>query len=495
MKRIVIVGAGVGGLSTAIRLAHAGHRVTVLEKNERVGGKMDLWENDGYRFDTGPSLLTMPFILHELFESVGRRLDAYLDLVPVNPICRYFWPDGSRVDASSDIGATEREVGRLNAGDGASVRMFLEHGRRIYDAAFEPFMMRPFGSMGFRELLKSLKHLPAAARIDAFRSLNTAVEKYFVDGRIRQLFNRFATYNGSSPFRAPATLCIIPYIEFAMGGWYVRGGIYRLAGALERLAREMGIEIRTGIAASVIEHGGNRVRGILTPDGERIDADIVVSNADALYASKELLQEGASTRTIEPSLAGFVLLLGVRKIWPGLAHHNVFFSDDYRAEFDTMFTEGRPAKNPTIYVCDASSTESGHAPVGCSSLFVLVNAPPLPVEKGKGTDWNSVKSEYRDRIIGILERRGLSGLSDAIDIERTITPLDFETKYNAFRGSIYGTSSNSRAAAFLRPPNKSRRYRNLYFVGGSSHPGGGIPLVLLSGRIVADMIAREQVAA
>ena len=492
MKRVAVIGAGLGGLAVSIRLAHAGYRVTLLEKNERVGGKMDLWEKDGYRFDTGPSLLTMPFVLRELFASAGKELEDFLELVPVEPICRYYWPDGSRLDAFTDVGHTVREVERFSRSDAANVPRFLEHGKKIYDAAAEPFLLSPFGSLRFRDLAKSLRHLPAMTRIDAFRSLNDAVEEYFVDGRIRQLFNRFATYNGSSPYKAPATLSIIPYVEFAMGGWYIRGGMYTLARALELLARELGVETRTAVEVQNIVQKGSEVCGIRTRDGKVIEADIVVSNADALYAERALLgNEGAAQA--EPSLAGFVLLLGVRKTWPLLGHHSVFFSENYRAEFDAMSGEGKLSENPTIYVSNTSHTDPDHAPEGCSNLFVLVNAPPLagPGQEECGVDWRVEGERYRDRIISILEERGLDGLRESIRTMHMVTPLDFQQRYHAHRGSIYGMSSNSRMAAFLRPPNRSRGYRNLYFVGGSSHPGGGIPLVLLSGRIVADMVRRE----
>ena len=493
MKHVVVIGAGLGGLATSIRLAHAGYRVTLLEKNGRVGGKMDIWEQGGYRFDTGPSLLTMPFVLRDLFQTVGERMEDHLELVPIEPICRYFWQDGSCLNASADLALTIRGIGRLSRGDAGNVEQFLEHGRKIYDAAFQPFLLSAFGSMKARELFSSLKHLPSLAKIDAMRSLNDAVEAYFTDGKIRQLFNRFATYNGSSPYLAPATLALIPYVEFTMGGWYTRGGMYSLAHALQLLALRLGVEIRTGVEVGAIVRNRNEVRGVETESGGTIEADVVVSNADALYAERRLLDNRAQIREIEPSLAGFVLVLGVRRFWPELAHHNVFFSDDYREEFDAMFRAGQPSRNPTIYVCNTSRTDRGHAPAGCSNLFVLVNAPPLPREtrENSGVNWESFGKTYRDLVIRMLEQRGLSGLEDAIEVERVITPAEFERHYNAYRGSIYGTSSNSRLAAFLRPPNRSRMYRNLYFVGGSSHPGGGIPLVLLSGQIVADMIRRE----
>jgi len=492
MKHVIVIGAGLGGLAASIRLARAGFRVTVLEKNERVGGKMDVWEQEGYRFDTGPSLLTMPFVARELFQTVGEQIEDFLDLVAVEPICRYFWPDESHLDASGDLDVTAREIERLSPKDALSVRRFLAHGKQVYDAALEPFLLSGFGSLALIDILKRLRYLPAVAKIDGMRSLNEAVEEYFVDHRIRQLFNRFATYNGSSPYLAPATLSIIPYIEFSMGGWYIRGGMYALANALELIARRLRVDIRTGVEVDVILRNGKAVHGVHTGTGDSLDADIVVSNADALYAERALLGNDVRAKS-DPSLAGFVLLLGVKKKWSRLAHHTVFFSGDYRKEFDAMFNAGALAEDPTIYVSNTSQSDPDHAPTGCSNLFVLVNAPPLPsvASAHDGFDWTRKGREYRDLVVRILERRGLDGLAESIQTERVITPLDFERQYNAYRGSIYGMSSNNRMAAFLRPPNKSRQYRNLYFVGGSSHPGGGIPLVLLSGRIVADMIRQD----
>jgi phytoene desaturase len=494
MKRVVIIGAGLGGLATSIRLARAGYSVVVLEKNENVGGKMDSWHSLGYTFDTGPSLLTMPFVIRDLFNAAGRDVADYLEMAPVDPICRYDWPDGSRLDASGDIDSTERQIARLSPADAGNFRNYLAHGKRIYDAAVTPFLMSPFGSMSLGDIVLGLKHLRALPRIDAFRPLNAAVEEYFLDPRIRQVFNRFATYNGSSPYLAPATLSIIPYIEFMMGGWYLRGGMVSLAKALARIAEELGVEIRTGSAADLVEHEGRRVLGVRIEGGEFIPADAVVCNADALYAQRQLFGTDAAPREVEPSLAGFVLLLGAHRTWPALSHHNVFFSADYRAEFDQLFLERRPADRPTIYVCNTSATDPQHAPEGSSNLFVLVNAPPLDAgEPGAaGFDWDAHREHYRNAIIRELERRGLTGLGSAIETEKVITPADFSRQYNAYRGSIYGTSSNSRASAYLRTPNRSRKYKNLYFAGGSSHPGGGIPLVLLSGGIVSSMIVRDQ---
>jgi diapolycopene oxygenase len=492
MNNVIVVGAGLGGLATAIRLAVRGFPVTILEKNSHAGGKMDIVCDGGYTFDTGPSLLTMPFVLEELFHDASRDIADYLELVRIDPICRYHFADGSSLDALSDPEQMAREVGRLSPSDVDGFRAFIAHGEQIYRAAAEPFLFQPFGSWTWRSVISQLRYLPAVTKLDSGRTLDQSVSRYVQDAKLRQLLNRFATYNGSSPYHAPATLAIIPYVEFTMGGWYVRGGMYSIARALVRLARELGVVIETGVEVErLICHEGS-VAGVQIKNGETRTAGFVVVNADALYARHHLVGPAMNgrrrfLRDPEASLAGFVLLLGVNRRYPDLHHHTIYFSSDYRREFETLITDRKPYEDPTIYVSVSGISDSGLAPEGSSNMFILVNAPPL----GKEFDWATQARSYRDLIIQRLTERGLTDLERHIEVEHMITPEDFHHRYNAHRGAIYGTSSNSRFSAFLRPPNRSRDVRQLYFVGGSSHPGGGIPLVLLSGKIVANMITED----
>ncbi len=490
MKRVAVIGAGLGGLATAARLARAGYDVTLFEQNSTVGGKMSFWQEGGYTFDTGPTLLTMPFVVQELFAACGARIEDRLDLVPMEPICRTFFPDGTRMDTSADEDEMVRRIGLWDPDESRRFRDFLDHGKRIYDAALEPFLQSGFASLNWKGLTRSLRYLPSILRIDPFRTLDAAVRSSFHDPRLRQLMNRFATYNGSSPYRVPATLAIIPYVEFRMGGWYVRGGMYRLAAELARLAEEAGVVIRTGCGVGRILAQDNVVTGVQTEEGESVPADAVVSNADAFYTGRALLDGVPASglrREREASLSGFVVLLGVRREFPDLAHHNVFFSPDYREEFKMLFDEGLPASDPTVYIAISSKTDPVHAPAGSSNLFVLVNVPPVST----AFDWEQNKMAYRDTVLRTLARRGVGNIADAIQTEKIITPVDFERQFHAYRGGIYGSSSNGRFAAFLRPPNRLTSPRGLYLVGGSSHPGGGIPLVLLSGKIVAWMVDED----
>jgi phytoene desaturase len=489
MKRVAVIGAGLGGLAASIRLARAGYRVTVLEKNGRVGGKMHVFEAGGYRFDTGPTLLTMPFVLDELFAAAGRNREDDLELVPCQPLCRYSWPDGTTLDATTDPEAMEREVRRISPGDAGQFARFMARGERIYRAGAGPFLFTPFMSLRLTGLLAQARKAGAILKIDAMRTMDRAVSASFRDERLRQLFNRFATYNGSSPYLSPATLQIIPYVEFAFGGWYVRGGMYRVAEVLARIAGDLGVEIRTGLPVTRIVTSGGRATGVLDALGELHGADAVLCNADALYARESLLAGAGKTGPLraEPSMAGFVMLLGVRKLFPQLAQHTILFSADYRQEFEAIIRRRVPPEDPTVYLSVSSLQDRHHAPQGGSNLFVLVNAPALH----GAFDWEQRAKPYRDLVLARMRRQGIEIGEEEIEVERVITPKEFAGMYNAHRGSIYGTSSNGRMAAFVRPPNRSREVRNLYFAGGSAHPGGGIPLVLLSGKLASDLLRED----
>jgi len=493
MSHVAIVGAGIGGIGAAVRLAAAGHRVTLLEKNALPGGKMNLIEAEGFRFDTGPSLITLPGVLVDTFRAAGRRIEDYLTLRPLDPICRFRFADGSQLDVSPNLPRLVTEVGNLAPQEVTNLFRFMAHARALFERAGPVFLLRERPRL--RDFIS--RRAVDALRIDAHKSLHRAVRHFFKDPRLVQLFDRYATYSGSSPFRAPGTLAIIPYIELAGGGWYIEGGLYRLVEALMQVASELGVhfapecEVAEVLAEPRIGWRGARVSGVRLRGGGTVMADNVVVNADPMYAYTALVPEQFRNErllrrmdSLEPSSSGFVLLLGVKGDYDSLAHHNIFFSANYREEFDAIFERGEPADAPTIYVAATSRSDPTQAPPGHSNLFVLVNAPALNIE----ADWRSWQGAYRDNILSRLEAAGLDGLRERIVYEHVITPLDFGEKYHAWRGSIYGLSSNSRRTAFLRPPNRAPGLSNLYFVGGSVHPGGGIPLVLLSARLVARLI-------
>jgi len=491
MKEIIIIGAGLGGLSAAIRLAQSGFNVTILEKNTNVGGKVNSVEAAGYKFDTGASLLTMRHVLEDLFSFCDRLTEDYLTIVPLDPICRYFWTDGSQFDASSDLQKTEMEIEKIEPRDVENFRKYLHDSRRKYEIAEKTFLAHSLNDLP--KLLRP-KYLKDLLAISSLKTLDAHNRGFFQSGKMRQLFNRFATYNGSSPYKTPATFALVPFVEFGLGAWYVRGGMYEIPRALEKLAKELGVKIYTESQVEKIVVENKKAVGVRV-GGETFACDVVVTNADAIETYRSLIDathrknySDEKLKRIEPSSSGFVLLLGAKKKFPMLAHHNIFFSDDYKAEFDSMFKDLRPAANPTIYVCATTQTDSTQAPASHENLFVLVNAPYT----SDHTDWTREAKPYRDLIVKKLENFGLEDLENSIDYEQIITPEDFKEKYAANRGSIYGVSSNGIFSAFLRPPNEARTIENLYFVGGATHPGGGIPLVLLSGKMACDLISRRK---
>ncbi len=491
MKKVIIIGAGLGGLSAAIRLAKEGFSVTILERNETVGGKVNFLEADGYKFDTGASLLTMRHVLEELFTFAERRIEDYLETISLEPICRYFWTDGTIFDASIDLQKTETEIEKIEPRDAENFRKFLEDSRRKYLIAEKTFLAHSLNDLP--RLLRP-KFFGDLIAISSLKTLDAHNKKYFQSPKLQQLFNRFATYNGSSPFETPATFALIPFVEFGLGAWYVKGGMYEIPLALEKLALELGAEIKTNCAVEKILIEKGKAVGVKIENGEILKSDFVVANADAIETYRNLIDEenrksfpDKRLNRIEPSCSGFVLLLGVKKQFPQLAHHNIFFSDDYKAEFDAIFKQLRPTANPTVYVCASSRTDKTQSPKGCENLFVLINAPYTSSK----TNWQIDAQGYRDLIIKKLEDFGLEDLEKSIEFEQIITPEDFEKKYATNKGSIYGVSSNGIFSAFLRPPNQSKDVKNLYFVGGATHPGGGIPLVLLSGKMASELISKK----
>lgn len=497
-KQIAVIGGGLAGLSGAIRLARMGFQVQLFEKNERLGGKMNTLLLQGaasssreYRFGTGPSLLTMPFVFDELFEFAGVERSSVLDFVPIEPICRYFFTDGTRLNTYSDKQRMAHELHRIISPDEArNYQEFLRYTEKIYDLTAEIFLYTPFQE--WRKLLQA-RHLPTLLRlpqIDALRTVHKAVTSYFHDPRLVQLFDRYPTYNGSSPFEAPATLNIIPWVEYGIGGYYVRGGMYRIAEEMTHLAEALGVQILTNAVVEKILHDGKRVSGVQVA-GEKYNADYVLCNADVVEAHTTLI-DGFSRRkkrlnSLEPSLSGMVFFWGMNKQFPDLTHHNIVFSGDYRREFRQIFTEKVAPDDPTVYISISSKTDPAHAPDGCENWFVLLNMPYL-----NGQNWQHEQHRMKDAVLKRLASAGIDAES-AIEAESVLTPQDLYDLYRSNKGSIYGISSNTQTAAFMRPANRSRELKGLYFCGGSSHPGGGVPLVVLSGKMAAELIAEDAV--
>lgn len=488
-KKVYVIGAGLGGLAVGCLLAADGHRVTVFEKNENPGGKINQIKAGGFRFDTGPSLLTLPFILEKLFSRCGADIKDYLTLRPVNPICRYFYKDGTIFSCHQQLDKTLDEIKRFAPDDADNYQNFLEYSSDLYDHTKDAFLFNPLYNVKDVGNLNVLDFF----KVDAFKTVSERVDDYFESPHLRQFFKRFTTYNGSSPYQAPATLNVIPHVELSLGGYYVEGGMYQIVAALHQLAQELGVQFSFDTEIDQILHENGQAHSILTAEGKKHSANLIISNGDASETYLNLLADEAlsskkkkTIRSLEPSCSGFVVLLGIAKKYNHLTHHNIFFSSDYKKEFEQIFQDKIMPDDPTIYIANTSETNPEHAPEGGSNLFILVNAPYL----SEKWDWKKQEPEYARFIINELEKRGLEHLSSSIEFQHHISPVDFYRQYGSNKGSIYGTSSNSKLAAFLRPRNKAKKIENLYLVGGSTHPGGGIPLVILSAFNAIELIQR-----
>jgi phytoene desaturase len=502
VAEVVVVGAGMGGLAVAARLATLGHRVTVCEQSSDIGGKLGWLSREGFAFDTGPSLLTLPAVYRDLFLKTGGPLEGEVDLVPVDPVCHYRFADGVELDLPNASRAATTAALDAAFGDGAGADWagFMDRAGRIWDVTRGPFLESPLD--GVRGLVRESRKLSDLRTVAPWRSLRGLGRSYLRDPHLRTMLDRYATYTGSDPRRAPAALATVPYVEQTFGAWYVRGGLRQLGLALHQRALDRGAQVRTATRVMEIETSGGRVSGVRLAGGGRLPADVVVSDIDARALYTDLVAAESNRRPLAqleratPSLSGFVLLLAVRGRTPGLAHHSVLFPAEYDDEFDSVFGTGphrgqpRAVLDPTIYLAapddPALRPDSDH-----EAWFVLVNAPRhTPDDPSAGIDWDApgFAAAYAGRVLDILAARGLD-VRNRVLWQEIRTPADLERMTGSVGGSIYGTSSNGARAAFLRPANRSP-LPGLFLVGGSAHPGGGLPLVGMSAAIVAELIGR-----
>jgi phytoene desaturase len=494
--KIVVIGAGVGGMSAAIRLAKAGHQVSIYEASDRTGGKCRTeWIGD-YAFDTGPSLMTLPAVYRDLFLKTGKRIEHILKINPVDPAFDYHFADGTQItfpnlSINETCQAIDAAAGKLAGNQWHNLMQRAEH---MWDVSRGPFVESELTSIA--GLLKRKNMLADLRVISPFTSLRKLTKKYTDNPYLTAIIDRYATYTGSDPRKVPAVLLTIAFIESSFGAWHIEGGLGQLSVALEERARLLGVEIHLNREVASITHSGDAATGIELHDGEIVLADAVVANADAHYVYNELLPtklratkpERKKLKKAEKSLAGFSLLLGldnskISGAIPELKHHTIYFPENYEREFDQIFTEKVPVDDPTIYICyphDPAMLKSENK----ENWFVLINAPRH--ELSDGYDWSKNPEVYAKKIIAKLDALGLR-VSERLEVMEFRTPFDLQNSVKAPGGSIYGTSSNSARAAFQRARNRSP-LKNLYCVGGSAHPGGGLPLVGLSAEIVANAI-------
>lgn len=487
--KAIIVGSGIAGLATSVRLALKGMDVTVFESNNYPGGKLSAFELDGYKFDAGPSLFTLPELVDQLFQDAGKNPRDYFDYKRKDIACHYFWSDGVHLKSYTNKNDFSEEVERVLQVDKSPVLKHLERAEEIYRYTTPIFMERSlhqWESYWGKEVVDAIFHLHHFALLTNMHDYN---ERKLNHPKLVQLFDRYATYNGSSPYLAPGVLHTISHLEHNHGTYYPKGGMISITRAVYQLACELGVRFEFGSRVEEILYEDHRVRGVRV-NGKEEKADVVVSNMDVVPTYRVLLPNAkAPEETLQQprSSSAVIFYWGVKKRFPELNLHNIFFSDDYREEFDCIFNQGKLYEDPTVYINNTAVEEKGQAPEGCENWFVMINAPG-----NTGQDWDVMISESRKRIIQKLSRQLNVNLEELIEVEDILEPRTIESRTSSYQGSLYGAASNNSMAAFLRHPNFSQRIKGLYFVGGSVHPGGGIPLCLLSARIASGLIEKRE---
>jgi phytoene desaturase len=486
-RKALIIGAGIAGIATSIRLAINGFMVEVLEANSYPGGKLSEIDANGYRFDAGPSLLTMPHYIDELFELAGKNPRDYFAYQKLGVVCNYFYPDGTRLKAYADTDDFAKEMSEQTGEPARNVLAYLKSSARIYTITNHVFLERSLHKLQTYlrwDTVRSVFRLP---QIDSFRTMHKANLSYFQESRAVQFFDRYATYNGSNPYQAPATLNVIPHLEHHFGAYFPDGGMYSITKALVNLAVELGVSIKYNVKVSEIVVIKNVVKGVRSTTGDHF-ADVVVSNMDIWFTYKKLLAKHPKVHpqkilNQQRSSSALIFYWGITKSFAQLDLHNIFFSANYKAEFDHIWQQGDIYNDPTVYLNISSKFKRDDAPAGCENWFVMINVPA-----NNGQDWDKLIATARKNILGKLSKLLGDHIEDLIACETILDPRSVESKTSSYRGSIYGTSSNSQFAAFLRHSNASSKINGLYFCGGSVHPGGGIPLCLLSAKITSEMV-------
>ncbi|WP_322906459.1 phytoene desaturase family protein [Paenibacillus campi] len=489
-RRAIVIGAGFGGLSCAIGLATEGYEVTVLEKQPTIGGKLQALELDGYHFDRGPSTITMPHVFRSVFERAGRRMDDYVQLYELEPRTRNVFADGHIVDLSRDAAYTAEQIAAFSPEDARNYSRFLQEAGAMYAEADRQFLNTLL--LSWRDKLKPSMGR-SLLRVRPLTTLQALLKRYFRHPHTLMLLGRYATYVGASPYEAPAIFAMLAHVEAVDGVYGVKGGTSRIVHGMAQLAAELGVTIVTNTEVKRIGVSAGRVTGVETTRGN-YQAPLVIVNGDVLSATRMLLSEqerpSLTDRRIEayePSLSGFVTLAGVPQRYERLLHHTVFFPEHYKPEFQSIFGQQTAPVDPTLYICHSGYSEPELAPDGGSNLFILANAP-YTSERWK---WGEQREAYGERIAALLESYGLNGIRHGA-VWQHYTPEDIQRDTYAHRGAIYGISSNGTKQTFFRPGNRSPDVQGLWYVGGTTHPGGGTPIVTLSGQLVAQHIAGQR---
>ena len=485
MKKAAVIGSGIGGIGSALRLAAKGYDVTVYEQAAIPGGKISQIKDKGFRFDTGPSLFTLPQMVDELFELFGEKPEDHFRYKKLDASCKYFWDDGTIINAWQDTQKFASEVEHATGVSKEKISGFLKKSRNLYDITSEIFMFKSLHKLKTFTTPNFRKSLLKVHKIDAFTSIHKKNVSWFSHPKIVQLFDRYATYNGSDPYQTPATLNIIAHLEHNIGAFFPEKGMYSIVESLVKLAESKGIRFVYNTPVQGLLFEGKKIHA-LKINNTIHNYDLVISNVDVDTFYRKLLPDHkpySPKLKTQRSTSALIFYWGINKIFPELEVHNILFSEDYRQEFMHLFQSKTISPDPTLYLFVSSKAVKGDAPEGSENWYVMINVP-----ENVGQDWDAMIADARRHIIERINRVLKVDIEKHIIFEHTADPRSIEQKTGSFAGSLYGPSSNSRFAAFLRHPNFKRKFRNLYFTGGSVHPGGGIPLCLASAKIVGNEI-------
>lgn len=490
-KKILVIGAGLGGVSAAIALAEDGYDVVVYEKNSHVGGKLNVLKQDGFSFDLGPSILTMPHLFEALFSRAGKEMADYVPITRLDPEWRCFFEDGTRIDLCAEPADTIRSSPHLTAKDQEDLERFNAYSKKLYETVDAGYFRHGLDTLP--EVLNHYGIFRSVFDLDYFHTMHQGVSKRVANPYLRQILDHFSKYVGSSPFDAPAVLNLMPSIQSRYGLWYVNGGMYNLALGLQKLMKELSITIHLNTEVIALKTEGNHISSAVLADGTEHGADIIVSDMEVIPAYEQLLGEKGKMmdsyrKTFEPACSGYVLHLGVDKQYPELAHHNFLFSQDPEKGYDEIYQKKQLPTDPTIYLVAPARTDPSQAQEGCENIKILPHVPYIQENPFTREDY----TELRERVLDKLERMALPDLRKHIITEDEWTPEDIQKRYYSNRGAIYGIVSDRRKNKGFKAPQKSEKYDNLYFVGGSVNPGGGMPMVCLSGQQVRDKIVNTE---
>ncbi len=484
-KKAVVIGAGLGGMATALRLAANGWAVTVCERGATPGGKMNRWSTQGYTFDTGPSLITMPDVFEELYQSLGTDMREYVELMQLTHQVYYTFDDGTKCSQSASLPEWLNTVRRFE-GTTEGFMAYMELGARLHEVSKSTFFARSPVEPPGKETMHVLANMPLRR---GWGNYHKEMCHYIKSPYLRRIYDRYMTYVGSSPHQSPGTLCVVPYVEYAQGGWHIRGGLYGIIQSLETLMAKHDVELRLNAEVDQIAHTGKKVEGVRLASGERLDADAVIMNGDVSMTGPMLgMDKHRECPPDERSLSGLVFLFALKNRHPDWSHHQVCFSRDYDHEFRQLFVDRCFPDDPTVYVNMPSITDRSMTPGDGEVMFVMANAPA-----NDEISWNAANTEVaRQRVLNRLKVSGFPDFADEIVASDIWTPERIAKTYAMPGGAIYGRNSHGKKNAFMRPLNKDMGIKGLYYVGGSTHPGGGTPTVLMSARITANLIQKHE---